>query len=97
MGSSIICLEKGWGSSLEDGSGERVRIIGLKQEGGEFFFKDFQSIEGRMKDYEELINGKSVQPNIKLFLSLMQKINRLFLRNIRLFLSAFYKNKVKVV
>jgi len=50
-----------------------------------------------MKDYEELINGKSVQPNIKLFLSLMQKINRLFLRNIRLFLSAFYKNKVKVV
>jgi len=30
-----------------------------------------------VKKYEELINGKSVQPNIKLFLSLMQK-NQLF-------------------
>jgi len=50
-----------------------------------------------VKGYEELIIGKSVQPNIKLFLSLMQKINRLFLRNSRLFLSALYKNKVKAV
>jgi len=31
-----------------------------------------------VKGYEELINGKFVQPNIKLFLSLKQKINRLF-------------------
>jgi len=44
-----------------------------------------------VKGYEELINGKSVQPNIKLFLSLMQKINQLFLRNSWLFLSALYK------
>jgi len=57
----------------------------------------FASIEGRVKSYEELINGKSVQPNIKLFLSLMQKINLLLLRNNQLFLSAVYKNNVKTV
>jgi len=50
-----------------------------------------------VKGYEELINGKSVQPNIKLFLSLVQKINRLFVRNSQLFLSTLYKNKVKAV
>jgi len=50
-----------------------------------------------VKSYEELINGKFVQPNIKLFLSLMQKINLLFLRNNQLFLSPVYKNKVKEV
>jgi len=43
-----------------------------------------------VKDYEELINEKFVQPNIKLFLSLMQKINQLFL-------SALNENKVKAV
>jgi len=58
-----------------------------------FFLNIFASIEGRVKGYEELINGKSVRPNIKLFLSLMQKINRLFLRNSRLFLSALYKKQ----
>jgi len=57
----------------------------------------FASIEGRVKDYEELINGKSVQPNTKLFLSLMQKINLLFLRNSWLFLSTVYKNKFKAI
>jgi len=50
-----------------------------------------------VKGYEELINGKFVQPNIKLFLSLMQKINRLFLRNSQLFLSAVYKNIFKAI
>jgi len=54
------------------------------------FLKIFASIEGRVKGYEELINGKFVQLNIKLFLSLMKKINRLFLL-------ALYKNKVKAV
>ena len=69
-----------------------VRINGLKQEGGgvNCFVKIFASIEGRVKGYEDLINGKSVQPNIKLLLSLMKKINRFFLRNSRLFLSAVY-------
>ena len=27
IGSSIICREKGWGSSLKDGSGERTRMV----------------------------------------------------------------------
>jgi len=50
-----------------------------------------------VKDYEELINGKFVQPNTKLFLSLMHKINRLFLQNRQLFLSAVYKNRFKAI
>jgi len=52
----------------------------------------FASTEGRVKGYEELINGKSVQQNIKLFLSLMQKI-----RNNQLFLSTVYKNRFKAI
>jgi len=50
-----------------------------------------------VKGYEELINEKFVQPNTKLVLSLMQKINRLFLRNSQLFLSAVYKNIFKAI
>jgi len=37
------------------------------------FLNIFASIECKVKGYEELINGKPVKPNIKLFLSLIQK------------------------
>jgi len=47
-----------------------------------------------VKGNEELINGKFVQPNIKLILSLMQKINWLFLQNNRLFLSAVLSKQI---
>jgi len=47
-----------------------------------------------VKGDEELINEKSIKPNIKLILSLMQKINRLFLRNSRLFLSAVLSKQI---
>jgi len=59
------------------------------------FWKIFASIEGRVKGYEELINEKFVQPNIKLFLSLMQKINLLFLWTTDCFYQQFIKAKLK--
>jgi len=72
-----------------------VRIKGLKQEGVNCFWKIFASIEGRVKGYEELINGKFVQPNIKLFLSLMQKSTGCFYEIEGSFYQHFIKTKLK--
>ena len=43
----------------------------LNKQGVNCLWKFFASIKGRVKSYEELINIKSVQPNTKLFLSLI--------------------------
>jgi len=50
-----------------------------------------------VKGYEELIKGKSVKPNTKLILCLMQKFNLLFYEIIGCFYQQFYQNKFKAI
>jgi len=73
-----------------------VRTDGLNKRVNSFW-KIFASIEGIVKGNEELINGKSVQQNMKLILSLMQKFNLLFYEITGCFYQQFYQNKFKAI
>jgi len=74
-----------------------VRIYGLKQERGEFFIKYFRKFEGIMKANEESQTRKLWKTMHKAVLVDFQKINRLFLRLNRLFLSTVNKNNLKQI
>jgi len=50
-----------------------LELEALNKRGVNCSWKIFASIEGRVKSYEELINGKYVKPNRKLFLNLIPK------------------------
>jgi len=71
-----------------------VRIYGLKQEGGELFMKDFR----KLWMYNEESQIKKLRKAMhKVVLIYFQKINQLFLRFNRLFLSTVNKNNLKQI